>query len=55
MITRIVVNSIDRGKSAIKSIQRCDQGHWGMAKGCSRPEFSSLGVLDWAQTEQDLT
>ncbi len=39
----------------IKSIERCDQGHWVMDKGCSSPEGSSLGVLDWAQTGQDLT
>ncbi len=50
MITRIVVNSFDGGRSVIKSIERCGQGRWGMAKGCNKPECNSLGVLHWAQT-----
>ncbi len=50
IMTRIVVKSLEGGRSVTKSIDRWDRGRCGMGRGWRRPEGNSLGVLDWAQT-----
>ena len=43
---------LDVGKPVTKSNTICDQGRWGMGRGCNNPCGDWCFTLAWAQTEQ---
>ncbi len=51
-MVRMVVLPWELGRSVMKSMAMCDQGRWGVGKGCNRPAGSSLSDLVVLQTVQ---
>lgn len=50
-----VVLSGGTGKPVTKSKEMCDEGRWGMVRGCNRPAGRCVFDLMWAQTGQAAT
>lgn len=55
MITMIAVYPLELGRCVMKSMDNWHQGLCRTGSAWSKPVGSSLGVLDWAETEQALT
>lgn len=52
MMVNIVVLPCELGKSVMKSIAMCDQGHCGVGSGVRRPAGTCRGVFDMLQLVQ---